>query len=50
MSFVHLHVHSPYSFLDGAGRITRRAGAVPTAGADPNPTWAPQRPSEGTAW
>lgn len=21
MSFVHLHVHSPYSFLDGAGRI-----------------------------
>lgn len=32
MSFVHLHVHSPFSFLDGAGRLEDLIGKTAAAG------------------
>ncbi|WP_418792114.1 DNA polymerase III subunit alpha [Phosphitispora sp. TUW77] len=32
MSFVHLHVHSPFSFLDGAARIEEIVGSAAAAG------------------
>ena len=32
MSFVHLHVHSPFSFLDGAGRIEEMVTSASAAG------------------
>jgi len=32
MSFVHLHVHSPFSFLDGAGKIEEMVTSAAAAG------------------